>query len=79
MRAKRKNSAQEEIKLRNYLAQYVQDARARGAESAVLNAGQICAEVAVDYEGGFVVCCRILDSERFAKAHGLWYHHRIGV
>ena len=44
-----------------------------------MDVGQICIEAGLEGESGYVVCCNVLDSDRFAKDHALWYHHRTGA
>ena len=57
----------------------MEEARARGDEAITFDVERIYREVQLSTEGGYMVCCDILDSERFARAHRLWYHHRTGV
>ena len=66
-------------RIRRCLARRIAEARARGDEDIVLDVGQICREVNLDFAEAFAVCCDVLDSERFAKRHTLWYHHRTGA
>lgn len=41
--------------------------------------GKICLEGGLEGENGYSICCSVLDSDRFAMNHALWYHHRRGA
>lgn len=66
-------------RVRNYLATRVQVARTRGEEVLVLDVGQISEDVGLEGDSGHAVCCNVLESDRFARNHALWYHHRSGA
>ena len=59
-------------RVRTYLAKLVQETRQFGDEDITLEAGCICQELGLNTEDAFVVCCRILDSEKFIRRHGIW-------
>lgn len=79
LRIRRLSNSKDSARIRSHLAKLVQKARAWGDEDITLDVGRICQEVGLKTEDAFVVCCNLLDSERFARSHRLWYHHRTGI
>ena len=79
MRARERRNPRDAALIRNRLADSVTEARARGDDSLVLDVGSICEDAGVEDASGYAICCDVLDSERFARDHVLWYHHRTGA
>ena len=79
MRARRQFDPKDANRVLEYLAARVIEARAASDDLLVLDVGKICEEAGVNGETAYVVCCDILDSQRFARSHALWYHHRTGA
>ncbi len=79
MRIRKLSDSRDAARIRTYLAKLVQEARQCGNEDITLEAGRICQELGLNTEDAFAACCRVLDSEKFTRTHGLLYHHRTGV
>ncbi len=56
----------------------VQEVRARSDQVLFLGVGNVCEEAGLDSAAKHMACCNVLDSERFARNHVLWYHYRGG-
>ena len=72
------HNPKEVYSVQNYIVARVREARSRGDAVLSLGVGQICEEAGLEGEAKYVVCCEVLDSERFARSHALRYHHRTG-
>ena len=79
LKVRRKFDPKDVNRVRNYLASRVQEARSQGDEVLELNVGKISLEAGLGGATGHAVCCNVLDSDRFARNHALWYHHRRGA
>jgi len=79
MRISRSFDTDDSASVHNFVATRIQESLAREDESIVLFVGTICREAALESPEAPVLCCDILDSDAFARANGIWYHHRTGA
>ena len=79
MKVRRRFDPKDVNRVRNYLAARVQEARLQGEDVLVICVGKICLETGLEGETGWLICCDVLDSDRFARNHVLRYHHRRGA
>jgi len=79
LRIRRLSDSRDSARLLTRLTELVQEARARRDEDISFDVGRICQEVGLNTTDAIAHCCQVLDSERFARTHRLWYHHRTGI